>query len=448
MEQVDYIIHGDHILTMNDRLDIVHDGAVAVKNGVISDVGLSVDILKKYTASRTIGGCGKLVLPGFVNTHTHAAMVYFRGLADDLPLKEWLEKHIWPAEDRLLSAEFVYDAVLLACLEMLKSGVTTYNDMYFFGDSAARASKQLGMRALLGVGILDFPSMTAKTVDEYLGNADRFIGFWKGDPLITPCIAPHSAYACSTQTLVRVKELADRRDVLTSIHVSETAWEVDELSRRYGKKPVEYLENIGFLSDRLLAAHCVWLDDLEIDLLAERGVAVSHCIESNLKMASGIAPVPKMLAAGVKVSLGTDGAASNNDLNILSEMSTAAKVHKAAANDPTVVDSKTALLMATRWGAEALGLGSQVGSIEPGKRADLLTLNMLRPHLTPAYDLYSLIVYAAMASDIEDVLVDGTLVIEGRALVTGDEEAILQKAYEWSRKVISKGQGSGVKGQV
>jgi 5-methylthioadenosine/S-adenosylhomocysteine deaminase len=439
MEQVDYIVFGEDILTMNDCLASVHNGAVAVKGGMIADVDTAEKILKKYSASCSIGGQGKLVLPGFINTHTHAAMVYFRGLADDLPLKDWLEKHIWPAENRLLSAEFVYDAVLLACLEMLKSGITTYNDMYFFGDSSAMASKQLGMRALLGVGVLDFPTMTANTVDEYLGNADRFIGSWEGDALITPCIAPHSAYACGTQTLERVKELADRRGVLTTIHLSETAWEVSEIMDRYGKRPVEYLESIGFLGDRLLAAHCVWLEDREIDILARRGVAVSHCIESNLKLASGIAPVTKMLAAGVKVALGTDGAASNNDLNILGEMATAAKVHKAVANDPTVVDSKTALLMATRWGAGALGLGDRIGSIETGKRADIITLNMRSPHLTPAYDLYSLIVYAAMASDIEDVMIDGRPVIRGRALITGDEESILQKAYEWSRRVADKG---------
>jgi len=436
MDQADYIVLGDHILTMNDSLDIVHKGAVAVKGGMIEDVDSAENILKKYTSEHTVGGPGRLVLPGFVNTHTHAAMVYFRGLADDLPLKEWLEKYIWPVENRLLSAEFVYDAVQLACLEMLRAGITTYNDMYFFGDSAARASRQLGMRALLGVGILDFPSMTARTADEYIGNADRFIEMWKGDPLITPCIAPHSAYTCGTQTLNRVKELADRHGVLTCTHLSETAWEVGELVRRYGRRPVEYLEDIGFLSDRLIAAHCVWVDEREIDLLAARGVAVSHCIESNLKLASGIAPVPRMLAAGVKVSLGTDGAASNNDLNILSEMSTAAKVHKAMANDPTVLDSKTALLMATRYGAEALGLGSHIGSVEPGKRADLLTMNIRSPHLTPAYDLYSLIVYSASAADVEDVLVNGVQVVRGRELVTGDEEAIFKKAYEWSRRVL------------
>ncbi|MBF0506423.1 MAG: amidohydrolase [Nitrospirae bacterium] len=437
MEQADCIVFGEHILTMNDRLDIVHDGAVVVRGGVIAEIDSAENIRRKYSSACSVGGQGRLVLPGFVNSHTHAAMVFFRGLADDLPLKDWLEKHIWPAEMRFLNPEFVYDAVMLAGLEMLKSGITTFNDMYFFGDSTARASKQLGIRAFLGVGIVDFPTMTAKTVDEYIGNADRFIDAWKGDPLITPCIAPHSAYACCTQTLKRVKELADRRNVLTTIHLSETEWEVAQLVGSYGKRPVEYLESIGFLGNRLLAAHCVWVDDREIDLLALRGVAVSHCIESNLKLASGIAPVPKMLAAGLKVALATDGAASNNDLNILSEMSTAAKIHKTLANDPTVIDSRTALLMATRWGAEAMGLGGVTGSLEPGMRADMITLNLQKPHLTPAFDLYSLVVYAAMASDIEDVMVDGKPVVRNRVLLTGDEEEILQKAREWGRKVLS-----------
>jgi 5-methylthioadenosine/S-adenosylhomocysteine deaminase len=437
MEHADYIVCGEYILTMNDNLDIVHNGAVAVRGGVIADVDSEENILKKYSSvpSGRTGGQHKLVMPGFINTHTHAAMVYFRGLADDLPLKEWLEGHIWPAESRYLSAEFVYDAVLLACLEMLKAGVTTYNDMYFFGDSAARASRKMGVRALLGAGIVDFPTVSARSLDEYIGNARSFISAWKGDSLVIPCLAPHSAYACGTETLRRVKELADREQVLTTIHLSETLWEIEELTRRYGKRPVEYLESIGFLSDRLLAAHCVWVDGREIELLARNKVGVSHCIESNLKLASGIAPVPRMLAEGVKVSLGTDGAASNNDLNILGEMSTAAKIHKVTANDPTVVDSKTALLMATRWGAEALGLGDKTGSIEAGKLADLVTVNLRSPHLTPAYDLYSLVVYSAMASDIEDVMVDGTMVVRGRTLVRGDEEEILQKADEWKNKI-------------
>ncbi|MEW6116198.1 MAG: amidohydrolase [Nitrospirota bacterium] len=435
MESVDYIVRGDYVLTIDERMDTIVDGAVAVKDRRIIDVAPSESILRDYQCDRIVGGEGRVVLPGLINTHTHAAMVYFRGLADDLPLKVWLEEHIWPAENSLLSSGFVADAIELACVEMLKAGITTYNDMYFFGGSAAASTKKLGMRAVLGVGILDFPTMTAKTIDEYLDNAERFIEEWKGDELITPCIAPHSAYACGPETLQRAMALAERHDVLMSIHLSETEWEVGEIVSKYGKRPVEHLAAIGVLNRRVVAAHCVWVDEHEIALLAEREVGVSHCLESNLKLASGIAPVPRMLAAGVKVSFGTDGAASNNDLNILSELSTAAKLHKTAAKDPTVLDSKTALLMATRWGAEVLGMGSSIGSIAKGKKADLITINLRKPHLLPLYDVYSHIVYAARASDVESVLVDGRLIINGGSFVDACEQDILHKAMEWGERI-------------
>ena len=376
-----------------------------------------------------------MLLPGLINTHSHAAMVFFRGLADDLPLKEWLEKHIWPAEAKWLSPEFVYDATELACLEMLKAGITTYNDMYFFGDSTARATRYLGMRACLGAGIIDFPTVAASTLDEYLANAERFIGNWKGDDMIFPCLAPHGAHTCGPETLRRSKKLAERLDVKLHMHLSETRWEVEEIISRHGKRPVEYLDSIGFLDERLIAAHCVHIDDTEIGLLSKRSVSVSHCIESNLKLASGIAPVPEMIRAGITVSFGTDGAASNNDQNILSEMSTAAKLHKAIANDPTVLDSKTALLMATRWGAEALGLGNKIGSLEKGKAADIISIDLKKPHLRPIYDIYSHIVYSAMASDVDTVIVGGKQIINNRSHVEVSEDAILKKSAEWQTRI-------------
>ncbi len=437
MEKVDYIICGDYVLTMNGKLDTLRKGAVAVQGARIIDVGAAEAILEKYTPVRLIAGEGRAVLPGFINTHTHAPMVFFRGLADDLPLKDWLEKHIWPAESSLLSPDFVCDATALACLEMAKAGVTTYNDMYFFGSSSALSAKAIGIRAFLGAGIVDFPTMSARNAGEYLKNAEVFINDWKGDDLITPCLAPHSAYACSPETLQKVTALAGRLDVLASIHLAETEWEVGESISRHGKRPLEHLEAIGFLNEKVLAAHCIWLEDSEIGVLAERGVGVSHCIESNLKLASGIAPVPHMLRAGVKVTFGTDGAASNNDLSILSDMSTAAKVHKAITKDPTALDSKTALLMATRWGAEVLGAGDSTGSIEKGKLADIITINLQKPHLAPMYDIYSHIVYAAGASDVDTVVVNGKLIIDGRRPVTCDEEGILLKASEWGKKIAA-----------
>jgi 5-methylthioadenosine/S-adenosylhomocysteine deaminase len=362
-------------------------------------------------------------------------MVYFRGIADDQPLKGWLENHIWPAENKWLSPEFISDAVELACLEMLKGGITTYNDMYFHEDAAAEASRRVGMRAVLGAGILDFPTKSARTLDKYFHNAESFVKNCKGDSLITPCIAPHALYTCSTETLKRAKRVADTHDIPIHIHLSETKWEMEEIRNRYGMMPVEYLESLGFLDERVLAAHCVWLTDHEIEILARRGVGVSHCIESNLKLASGIAPVVKMLKAGVKVTFGTDGAASNNDLNILSEMSTAAKLHKAVSGDPTALDAKTALLMATRWGAEVLGLGKFTGSIEEGKAADLVMANLDKPHLVPMYNIYSHIVYSMRPSDVEVVMVDGKVVVNDGKLMTADESEILSKAKNWCEKI-------------
>lgn len=437
MQAVDHIICGDYVLTMNEKMDLVRDGAVAVKDTKIVDVDISENIFKKYSSEKVIEGKGRVVLPGLINTHTHAAMVYFRGLADDMPLKDWLENHIWPAENKWLSHEFVFDATELACLEMLKAGVTTYNDMYFFGNSVAAASKKMGIRAVIGAGIVDFPTKTGNSADDYISNAEKFINEWKGDDLIIPCIAPHSAYACSPETLKKSKEMAERFDVPLHVHLSETEWETGEIISRYGRRPVEHLESIGFLDERVVAAHCVWVENNEIEILAKRKVGASHCMESNLKLASGFAPVVTMLAAGVKVTFGTDGAASNNDLNILSEMSTAAKIHKAISGDPTVLNSKTVLTMATRWGAEVLGLGDMTGSIEKGKLADIITVDLKKPHLTPMYDVYSHIVYAAMASDVETVMVNGKLLLNNGMFVAADEEEILQKASEWGRKIAS-----------
>jgi 5-methylthioadenosine/S-adenosylhomocysteine deaminase len=435
MQNVDYIIHADYVLPMDEHLAIIRDGAIAVKGNRIIQVGSSQDISQNYTPKVMIDGKNKAVFPGLINTHTHAAMVYFRGMADDQPLREWLENHIWPAENRWLSPEFIADAIALACLEMLKGGITAYNDMYFYEDAAAETTKKVGMRAVLGAGILDFPTKSARTSDEYFSNAESFIKDWKGDNLITPCIAPHALYTCGPETLKRARRVADTYDVPIHIHLSETKWETEEIRNRYRMMPVLYLESLGFLDERVIAAHCVWLTDQEIEILSERNVGVSHCVESNLKLASGIAPVVKMLKAGVKVTFGTDGAASNNDLNILSEMSTAAKLHKAVSEDPTALDAKTALLMATRWGAEVLGLGKVTGSIEDGKAADLVMVNLSKPHLIPLYNIYSHIVYAMRSSDVEMVMVDGKVVVNDGKLTTADESEILQKARHWSEKI-------------
>jgi 5-methylthioadenosine/S-adenosylhomocysteine deaminase len=435
MEKVDLIVRGDFVVPMEGEHSVINDGAVAVRGAKIVGVGPYSEVSAKFTANEVIDGADRVVLPGFVNTHTHAAMVFMRGMADDLPLKVWLEEHIWPAEDRWLGPEYINDAVELAVAEMLKAGVTTFNDMYFFEGVAADVSKRLGMRAMLGAGIIDFPTKTTTGADDCLQKAEAFIGKWNDDELVYPAVAPHAAYSCSPETLRKSKGLAEKHGVHIHTHVSETEWEVNEVKNKYGKTPVEFLDGEGFLSENVIAAHCVWVSDEEIEVLARRKVGVAHCVESNLKLASGIAPVTKMIKAGVRVGLGTDGAASNNDLNILGEMSTAAKLHKAITGDPTALNAREALTMATRWGAEAMGIGALTGSIEEGKAADLITIDTRKPHLSPQYNVFSHLAYAARASDVDTVVVNGRVVVSGGKLLSADEEEILMKARKWGEKI-------------
>jgi 5-methylthioadenosine/S-adenosylhomocysteine deaminase len=401
LEKADCIIKAGFVITMEEPGFLVADGAVAVAGGRIADAGPSAQILERYLSEKIIGGPMYALMPGFVNTHTHAPMVFMRGVADDLPLMEWLQKHIWPLEAKWLSPEFVADATALACLEMLKAGVTAYNDMYFYEYAAAPAIKKIGMRAVLGAGIVDFPTKVASNADEYISRAEEFINNIAGEELLTPSVAPHALYTCSPETLGKSARLAERYRVPLHLHLSETKWERDEVHRTSGKSPVNLLESVGALSEKTIAAHCVWLEDQEIEILAGRGVNISHCPESNLKLASGVAPVAKMLKAGLKVSFGTDGAASNNDLNVMGEMATAAKVQKTDSWDPTALDARTALRMATKWGADALGTGG--GSIKKGAPADLVLLDIDKPHLTPMYNVFSQLVYAAQASDVDTV---------------------------------------------
>ncbi len=435
MERVDLIVRGEHVLPMDEDGAVIDDGAVVVKGSKIVETGRFAAISEKYEASRTIGGEGRVVMPGLINTHTHAAMALMRGLADDMPLREWLTEHIWPAESRWLGEEFIRDAVELAVAEMLKAGITTFNDMYFFENVAGETSKRLGMRAVLGAGIIDFPTKITKGAEDCLEKAHRFIDRWMDDGLIIPAVAPHAVYSCSPATLRKARALARRHGLPLHIHLSETKEEVDELRRKYGKPPAIFLDDEGFLGERVLAAHCVWVTDEEIEVLARRGVGVAHCPESNLKLASGIAPVPRMLEAGVKIGLGTDGAASNNDLNIISEMSTAAKLHKAVSMEPAAVNSRQALMMATRWGAEALGLGDRLGSLEPGKAADIITIDVDKPHMQPMYNVYSHAAYTMRASDVDTVIVNGRVVVSSGRLQTADEGEILAKAKSWGLKI-------------
>lgn len=432
-----FIVRGKYLITMNKKDEIIENGAVVVEDGKIKDIGEFTEILKKYKDSSipVYGNSHSALMPGFINTHTHAAMVLFRGIADDLPLKQWLIEHIWPREAKFLSPEFVYDGTCLASLEMLKSGTTTFNDMYFFTESIAEAAKKMGIRAVIGQGVLDFPTASGKGADDYLKKASEFIEKYKDDELIVPAVAPHAIYTCSKETLLKSKELALKTSVPIHIHLSETFQEVEECIKKHGKRPIKYLRDIGFLEGRITAAHSVWVNDEEIELMAEHGVGVSHCIESNLKLSSGIAPVARMIKKGVKVSMGTDGAASNNNLDLLEEISIAAKVQKGVTADPTVLNVKTCMKMLTIWAAESLGLENQIGSIEIGKRADMILMNLRKAHLQPVYDIYSTIIYSAKASDIEDVFVNGVpVVLNGRHQFV-DEDEIIEKALWWAEKI-------------
>jgi len=432
-----FIVRAQYLLTMNKKDEVIENGALVIEDGRIKDVGEFTEILKRYKdpSIPVYGNSYSALMPGFINTHTHAAMVLFRGIADDLPLKKWLTEHIWPKEAKFLSPEFVYDGTSLASLEMLKSGTTTFNDMYFFTEAIAQAAKRLGIRAVVGQGVLDFPTASGKGADDYLAKAKEFIEKYKSDELILPAVAPHAIYTCSRETLLKSKQLALKNDAPIHIHLSETFHEVEECLKNHGKRPVKYLQEIGFLEGKITTAHSVWLDDEEIDIMAERNIGVSHCIESNLKLSSGIALVAKMIKKGVKVSMGTDGAASNNNLDLLEEISIAAKVQKGITADPTVLDVKTCMKMLTIWAAESLGVEKEIGSIEIGKRADLVLMNLRKPHLQPVYDIYSTIIYSAKASDIEDVFVNGIPVILNGRHQFIDEDELIDKAIWWAERI-------------
>ncbi len=435
-EKVDLIVYGSHVLCADEPGRVLKEGAVAVRDGRIVAVDERAVVENRFMADSQLGGPDYAVMPGLVNGHTHVPMVYFRGLADDLPLREWLEHRIWPAEAQWLSEEFCRDAAALACVEMLKAGVTAYNNMYFYGQVTAEVTRAVGLRAVMGSGIIDFPSKVASTLEEYLSNAETQIRRWQGDSLILPAVAPHAPYTCGPETLQRAYRLAERYDVPLHMHLSETEWEVSEILARYGKRPVHHLEGLGCLGSRLSLAHAVWLTPEEIDLMKGHEVSVVHCPESNLKLAAGFAPVADMLGAGLCVGFGTDGAASNNDQGIFPEMGTAARVQKAVKRDPTVLPAEQVVRMATREGARAIGLGNITGSLEPGKSADLICLYMSQPHLVPLFSLSSHLTYSVTSSDVHHVVVNGRILMKDRKVLSADEDDVIDRARHWQRKIL------------
>jgi 5-methylthioadenosine/S-adenosylhomocysteine deaminase len=427
----DLLISGDFVLTFNEGKEVLEKGAVAVTGDGIVAVGETSRLAEEIEAKEELDASGCLVMPGLINLHTHAAMSCFRGLADDLPLQEWLHEHIFPAEATYVSEENVYWATLLAVVEMIKSGTTTFCDGYFYEDGAARAVAASGIRAVLGQGVVDFPAPGVPDPRINLKAAEAFVFRWQGkSSRLMPSIFCHSPYTCSPATLMGAKDICREHEVFFQIHLAETRTEVEETLQRYGHRPVHHLANLGLLDAQTICHHAVMVNDEEIELLAHSGVGVSHNPESNMKLASGVAPLPRMLAAGVKVGLGTDGCASNNNLDIFQEMDTAAKLHKVHQGDPALSSALQVAAMATKGGAAALGMTQVLGSLEPGKKADLIVIDLNQPHLTPMYEPCSHLVYAARGADVRDVVIDGSIIMRQRRLLDVDEQEVMAKVRE------------------
>jgi 5-methylthioadenosine/S-adenosylhomocysteine deaminase len=436
---VDLILTGKYLLTMDARRKIIAGGGVAVSGDRIVATGRADELLAQYTAPEIISEPHGLIMPGLVNVHTHAAMACFRGLADDLPLMQWLQEYIFPAEARL-TGEIVYHSTLLSICEMIRSGTTTFCDMYLFAADVARAAELSGMRAWIGEVLYDFPSPSYGELDNGLACTEQLFERFTCHPLVSITVDPHAVYTCSPDLLQRLGKMAAAREALYVIHLSENQDEVDTCLERYGLSPVHHLDKLGLLNERVVADHCVKLTDEEIDLLSRRGVKVAHCQESNMKLASGIAPVVKMLQAGITVGLGTDGSASNNDVDMFGEMNTVAKVHKVARMDPTAMDAATTVGLATIGGATVLGAEREIGSLEPGKKADLIVLDLNQPHLTPLYNPVSHLVYAARGADVIHSVINGRIVMRGRQLTSLDEKAILAQMEHISKTIRKSGE--------
>ena len=423
--EFDILITNGTVLQMDAAHICIDNGVVAVSGDKIHAVGKAEDF-SAASATRVIDAGGGIVMPGLINTHTHAAMTCFRGLADDMPLMQWLNEHIFPAEAHL-DAEKVYWGSLLACAEMICSGTTCFCDMYLFEDSVARAAAAAGVRAVVGEVLYDFPSPNYGEIEQGFVYTENLITKWQDNPLITVAVEPHSPYLCSPELLERASSLAAEHQIPIVIHVSETDSEVAQMKSKTGRTPVGFLADQDVLSPNLLACHCVVLTKEDISLLRQFDVKVSHNPESNMKLASGVAPVPSLLEAGVCVGLGTDGCASNNNLDLFLEMGTAARLHKVSSLDPTVLDAATVLRMTTIEAARALGIDHLTGSLESGKAADIIIIDTASPHLTPMYRPASHLVYAARGSDVATTIINGRIVMQDRKLLSLDMEEIRDK---------------------
>jgi len=433
---VDILIVGGTIVTMNEQREVIENGAIAITKGKIDIMGTRRIVTQNVRAKHTIDATGKVIIPGLINTHTHVPMTLFRGISDDLDLNDWLTKFIFPAEAKNVNEPFVRAGTRLGLAEMIRGGTTTYCDMYYFEDAIAEETKKAGVRGVLGETIIDFPVADNKTNAEAMAYTERFIKKWRNDPLIVPAAAPHAPYTVSKEHLQAIRALADHLEAPVVIHVAETKKERDDAEKTFGMTPVKYLDSFGFLTDRTIAAHSIWLTPEELRIYKERGVGSAHCPQSNLKLASGVATIPYFLREDIAVGLGTDGAASNNDLNLWEEIDTAAKLHKQWSLDPKTLPAEEAFAMATIRGARALHMADKIGSIEAGKSADIAIVDMDRLHQTPWFNVYSALVYSTKASDVRTVVINGRVVMRDRRLLTLNESAIKIDALRYRDKII------------
>jgi len=420
MENDILIINSTILPLAPDMPELIRQGYVAVKDGIIAALGSMADLADAAGAEKIIDGSGRLVMPGLVNTHTHAPMILFRGMADDLPLMTWLHEHIFPAEAKSVNPEMVYWCAKLAAAEMILSGTTTVADGYFLENSVAQAFIEAGIRSVAAQGVIDFPAPGVPDPKRNVAAAAEFIEDWQSrSPLLNPAVFCHSPYTCSPETLQNAKAMARRKNAQLFIHLAETRAEVEQVREQHGTTPVRLLDEIGVLDKDTVCVHCVWLEQEEIEVLARTGTRVSTCPQSNMKLASGIAPLKEMLAAGITVGLGTDGCASNNRLDLFFEMDFCAKIHKVKDLDPTALSAATVLHMATLGGAGVLGLENAVGSLSPGKQADIILLDIIQPHLQPFYNP-GLLVYGASGADVTTAIIGGKLVMQDRKILPFD----------------------------
>jgi 5-methylthioadenosine/S-adenosylhomocysteine deaminase len=435
---VDTIVSGGTVVTMDAQRHIYNDGAVAVKGDTIVAVGSLADIEAKYESAQTIDAKNTLVLPGFINGHTHVPMTLFRGLHDDVTLNDWLYKYIFPAEKKNVTEEFVRWGTRLAAAEQIRSGVTTFADMYYFEDAVAEETKAAGMRGVLGETFIDFPAPDNKTEAAMLEYTEKFMKKWHGDPLIHAAAAPHSIYTCSQQTLQDASSLARKYHAPILIHVAEMKKEWEDSEKQNGMSPVQYLNKIGVLGPDIVAAHCIFVDETDRKLLAQQNVGCVHNPSSNMMIASGVSPVPEMRTAGIAVGLGTDGpAGSNNDLDLMEEIDLAAKLAKITKMSPLALNALAVVEMATIDGARALHMEKEIGSLEAAKKADLILISLDEPNAVPMYDVYAQIAYALKGSDVQTVMIGGRVVMRDHKLLTVDELAAIAKAREYQKTVAA-----------